>query len=220
MGGDLPVDDWLAEEGELGWFDDPREDHWPAVEPAGRRPGLIYDPPSSPTPETIGRRRRIFVLAAAGLAAAAAVAVVVVTTGGGSPRVSPTVARPAESPVTSPGTTVPSSTRPAKTPATLNVTVPAAGSLSVGDSGSAVLALQKALAALGFDVGTPDGDFGSTTEAAVIAFQKQHGLNPDGIVGTATARALNKAISTAAAAGKVFTQRAVDGSAAQVSGAT
>ena len=195
-GGDVPVDDWLAEEGELGWFDDPGEDHWPAVEPPARRPGLIRDRPSPATPETTGRRRRIYVLAAAGLAAAAVVAVAVVTSGGGSSRVSPTVTRPPELPVSSPGTTVSSATGPAQTQPTLKVAVPAGGSLSVGNSGPAVRALQKALAALGFDVGTPDGDFGSTTVAAVIAFQKRHGLKPDGIVGTATVRALKKALTS------------------------
>jgi peptidoglycan hydrolase-like protein with peptidoglycan-binding domain len=79
----------------------------------------------------------------------------------------------------------------------LHVTVPAGGNLSVGDSGPAVVVLQKALAALHFDVGTPDGDFGSATEDAVIAFQQAHDLKPDGIVGSDTARALNQALAAA-----------------------
>lgn len=37
-----------------------------------------------------------------------------------------------------------------------------------------------------------DGIFGKNTKAAVISFQKQHKLEPDGIVGPATLEALNK----------------------------
>lgn len=44
-------------------------------------------------------------------------------------------------------------------------------------------------AKLGIDA---DGIFGKNTKAAVIAFQKQHKLDPDGIVGPATLEALNK----------------------------
>ena len=36
---------------------------------------------------------------------------------------------------------------------------------------------------LGYTVGNVDGIFGSQTKAAVIAFQKDHGLSPDGIAG-------------------------------------
>jgi len=38
----------------------------------------------------------------------------------------------------------------------------------------------------GYSTGIPDGDFGPITEAAVEAFQKKHGLTPDGIVGKHT----------------------------------
>lgn len=133
-----------------------------------------------------------------GLAVLVVIVVVVVATGGGSggspavPTTTPQTTRPTTS---SGATTTTTTTTAAKL--SVRVTVPAGGTLSVGDSGPAVVALQKALAALQFDVGTPDGNFGSTTEGAVIAFQKAHGLKPDGIVGTDTARALNEALAAA-----------------------
>jgi peptidoglycan hydrolase-like protein with peptidoglycan-binding domain len=75
------------------------------------------------------------------------------------------------------------------------VTLPPSGKLRVGDSGPAVVALQKALVRLGLISGKPDGDFGPLTEAAVAAFQRAHGLSPDGIVGAATAQKLNEALA-------------------------
>jgi peptidoglycan hydrolase-like protein with peptidoglycan-binding domain len=80
------------------------------------------------------------------------------------------------------------------------VTLPATGKLAAGDAGSAVTELQKVLAALGLYTGKPDGDFGPATKAAVIAFQKAHGLDPDGVVGSATARKLNEALARSGAA--------------------
>jgi hypothetical protein len=59
----------------------------------------------------------------------------------------------------------------------------AARVLRLGDKGDDVRALQQRLFAV-------DGDFGPTTKAAVEAFQRQHGLNPDGVVGDATREAL------------------------------
>lgn len=52
-----------------------------------------------------------------------------------------------------------------------------------GASGVAVERLQRALAAEGFSPGVADGRFGPGTEAALIAFQRSHGLLPDGIAG-------------------------------------
>jgi len=60
-----------------------------------------------------------------------------------------------------------------------------------GASGSEIVKLQEALEKKGFSPGSIDGDFGSATEAAVIAFQKSEGLLADGIVGSATFSALN-----------------------------
>ncbi|WP_210249946.1 peptidoglycan-binding protein [Labrys sp. KNU-23] len=62
-------------------------------------------------------------------------------------------------------------------------------SISFGDRGAEVVALQKALNAGGEKLET-DGIFGSGTRAAVVAFQARNGLAPDGIVGVATRKKL------------------------------
>lgn len=62
--------------------------------------------------------------------------------------------------------------------------------LRVGIHGSAVSRVQEALKRLGFYQGPVDGVFGPMTEDAVIAFQRDTGLSADGVVGTATWRAL------------------------------
>lgn len=59
-----------------------------------------------------------------------------------------------------------------------------------GDSGPDVLALQLRLEALGYWLGEPDGGFGSLTEQAVYAVQGVAGLERDGVVGPATAAAV------------------------------
>ena len=66
--------------------------------------------------------------------------------------------------------------------------------LKPGDSGDQVKVLQKALASLGYDVGTIDGVYGTSTTNAVIAFQKAAGLTADGVVGPATRAALKTAL--------------------------
>lgn len=58
-----------------------------------------------------------------------------------------------------------------------------------GSRGQAVVELQQRLTARGYAV-TPDGIFGPRTQAAVTAFQTQHGLPADGIVGPRTWNAL------------------------------
>lgn len=50
--------------------------------------------------------------------------------------------------------------------------------------------LQNRLNEAGFPVGRADGDFGPRTKQAVMRFQRANGLEPDGIVGAATWRAL------------------------------
>lgn len=62
--------------------------------------------------------------------------------------------------------------------------------LEYGARGSDVLALQKALLALGYDPNGLDGKFGRGTESAVVAYQKSAGLTADGKAGTLTLNAL------------------------------
>jgi peptidoglycan hydrolase-like protein with peptidoglycan-binding domain len=50
--------------------------------------------------------------------------------------------------------------------------------------------IQQALIVKGLDPGTPDGEFGPHTAAAVRAFQMMNGLTPDAEVGPITAKAL------------------------------
>ena len=64
--------------------------------------------------------------------------------------------------------------------------------LRKGDKGEDVKKLQTLLAGRGYDLGKwgIDGDFGSATEKAVKAFQKDAGLTADGIAGPKTFEAL------------------------------
>jgi peptidoglycan hydrolase-like protein with peptidoglycan-binding domain len=62
--------------------------------------------------------------------------------------------------------------------------------LREGMEGPDVLALQQALAFLGFRPGEPDGRYGSATTSAVLAFQKWAGLQRDGVAGPQTEAAL------------------------------
>ena len=55
-----------------------------------------------------------------------------------------------------------------------------------GAIGADVLELQTVLVNLGYDPGPIDGILGGKTVNAVIQFQKDHGLTPDGIVGSQT----------------------------------
>lgn len=66
--------------------------------------------------------------------------------------------------------------------------------LRLGLSGEDVRKLQDALTQLGYNPGAIDGIFGSQTQAAVRTFQRDKGLVQDGIVGPATAAALNRAL--------------------------
>ena len=68
-------------------------------------------------------------------------------------------------------------------------------SLEQGDENDAVKAMQKRLKELGFYKATADGEFGSTTKAAVIAFQKANGISATGVATKAT---LNKLYSASA----------------------
>ncbi|HKY27503.1 MAG TPA: N-acetylmuramidase family protein [Pyrinomonadaceae bacterium] len=63
--------------------------------------------------------------------------------------------------------------------------------LKIGSSGPEVSNLQQRLKELGFDPNGVDGNFGPGTQAALIAFQKAKGLEPDGKAGPNTLAALN-----------------------------
>ncbi len=58
--------------------------------------------------------------------------------------------------------------------------------LKKGSSGEYVKTLQARLLELGYAIGEIDGDFGSATENALITFQAQNDLTPDGVAGSAT----------------------------------
>ena len=59
-----------------------------------------------------------------------------------------------------------------------------------GQKGEAVREVQETLISRGYLDGSADGIFGPKTEAAVLAFQKDNGLDATGIVGEATYSAL------------------------------
>ena len=78
--------------------------------------------------------------------------------------------------------------------------------LRKGDEGDDVAALQEQLNNLGYPLGNygpdkngVDGDFGKKTDEAVRRFQKDQGLDTDGIVGPKTLAALKAAIAQKAA---------------------
>jgi peptidoglycan hydrolase-like protein with peptidoglycan-binding domain len=104
-----------------------------------------------------------------------------------------TTATSSSVPTTTPTTptTPPPTTTTAPPPTT--TTTPAenpANFLQEGSTGPKVLALQQRLTSLGYWLGTPNGDFGDSTQQAVYAYQKAAGIERDGIVGPKTEAAL------------------------------
>jgi hypothetical protein len=209
---DPDVDDWQWDgidwsETELG-----AERSHPASESPGRpaRVGLIPGGEPAAGPDraqarhlALVRRRRIAALAALGSVFVVALVLALVVFGGGGSALEQTT--PLTTVTTPPATTV---ERPATTTTTppksstaspLRLVLPEGVALRRGDRGSAVVTLQKALAALGFATGRPDGVFGQITAAAVVDFQQSNNLSPDGVVGTDTVRLLNAAIAKKAA---------------------
>lgn len=69
--------------------------------------------------------------------------------------------------------------------------------LRFGSEGDDVKELQENLIKLGYDLGKSgaDGDFGTKTLVAVKDFQEKHNLTVDGIVGSATKKAIKEAIN-------------------------
>ena len=67
--------------------------------------------------------------------------------------------------------------------------------LKYGDSGYRVTELQTLLNKLGYSAGTIDGKFGTGTLKALVQFQKDNGLNPDGMAGTQTLQLLSQKLA-------------------------
>lgn len=64
--------------------------------------------------------------------------------------------------------------------------------LRYGMSGTDVMEMQAMLRKIGLNPGPEDGKFGSQTKSAVQSFQRRFGLVPDGIVGPATWRVMER----------------------------
>lgn len=85
------------------------------------------------------------------------------------------------------------STKVAKKPAVATETgVAGPNGLRLGDRGQEVERLQARLSELGFQVGSQDGKFGTLTKRALVAFQAEHELQPDGIAGPRTLEVLEQ----------------------------
>lgn len=66
--------------------------------------------------------------------------------------------------------------------------------VKLGDKNNYVMTLQDALISLGYLSGPIDGVFGNKTKQAVISYQKEKKLLPDGIVGCATWQSITNTI--------------------------
>ena len=73
-------------------------------------------------------------------------------------------------------------------------------SMSVGMTGNDVYALQERLIELRYLDGVADGVFGTETEAALIAFQKNNNLTADGVAGASTIKKINGSCKAATSA--------------------
>ncbi|MTI49604.1 MAG: LysM peptidoglycan-binding domain-containing protein [Firmicutes bacterium] len=62
--------------------------------------------------------------------------------------------------------------------------------LKIGSRGTDVMEMQALLAKIGYNPGPIDGVFGAQTQQAVVTFQRDYGLVPDGVIGPNTFRAL------------------------------
>ncbi|NMD37055.1 MAG: hypothetical protein GYA87_00025, partial [Christensenellaceae bacterium] len=78
------------------------------------------------------------------------------------------------------------SSKAKKTSTPVAVIAKSGSSFREGDEGDAVRTIQKQLIKLGYLSGSADGSYGSSTKAAVMAFQAAHGLTQDGVAGSGT----------------------------------
>ena len=69
-----------------------------------------------------------------------------------------------------------------------------------GMHGRAVEALQAALSLIGYDPGRPDGAFAAGTRTALTSFQRDGGMEPDGVVSEETGRRIRSALARRARA--------------------
>ncbi len=99
------------------------------------------------------------------------------------------------------------------TPIVISSGAPSLQTLKTGSKGDLVKALQTKLKALGYYTGEIDGDFGSSTAAAVKEFQRRNGLHVDGVAGENTLKLLYGSAVAAKATAKPTTAPASDGTA-------
>jgi len=64
--------------------------------------------------------------------------------------------------------------------------------LRLGSRGTDVMEIQALLRKIGYNPGPIDGIFGSSTQQAIIQFQRDNGLTPDGIIGPRTYSVLER----------------------------
>ena len=103
---------------------------------------------------------------------------------------------PTTTSTSTPGTTTIQTRSTTTTPAapTSPVAPAPATTLKPGDQGVQVKRLQRSLLQLGYAVGAVNGDYGTSTEAALTSFQKATGLTVDGVLGPTTLQALKRAL--------------------------
>ncbi len=75
------------------------------------------------------------------------------------------------------------------------------GLLKQGSRGVAVGTLQQSLSKLGYYKGSIDSVFGAGTKSSVMNFQKSKCLSADGVVGAATTKSINQALSSGTTSG-------------------
>lgn len=94
------------------------------------------------------------------------------------------------------------------------VSVPIANAavVKVGSTGATVKTIQTKLKRWGYYTGSVDGIFGAKTKSAVQYFQRQNGLTADGIVGSATAKAMGVSLTGTASASASTTASSISNS--------